>query len=273
MLMHSFSACPLCDTPIGSADLVKTADASSHPSYKPDLPPILRWLRCRSCAHVFTDSYRTELGDRVLFSSALPHQVPNTAQSEHQRNLWAPTVHRVARHLDGGAAVFGATGASRPRWADIGSGGGGLVMTADEFGFAAVGVDVRSEAVTRLQDLGYDAICSTFEDLAFAEPLAVLSMADVLEHMPEPRPALDKARSMLLPDGLLYISCPNSEASTWRSWEQTNTNPYWAEIEHYHNFSRTKLVELLDAHGFRVVDYYVSARYYACMEVIARRAR
>lgn len=98
-------------------------------------------------------------------------------------------------------------------------------------------------------------------------------MADVLEHMPEPRPALDKARSMLSPDGLVYVSCPNSEASTWRSWERTNTNPYWAEIEHYHNFSRTKLVELLDAHGFRVVDYYVSARYYSCMEVIARRAR
>jgi 2-polyprenyl-3-methyl-5-hydroxy-6-metoxy-1,4-benzoquinol methylase len=115
------------------------------------------------------------------------------------------------------------------------------------------------------------AICSTFEDLTIVEPLAVLSMADVLEHMPAPRAALDKVRSMLAPDGLFYVSCPNSESSTWRLWEDANTNPYWAEIEHYHNFSRRKLIELLEEHGFRVIDYCVSARYYSCMEITARR--
>ncbi|MBX3262311.1 MAG: class I SAM-dependent methyltransferase [Labilithrix sp.] len=274
MLTHRFKQCPLCDASVDAAELAKVADVSSHPSYKPELPTTIRWLRCRSCAHVFTDSYRSEVGDRILFSSALPHQVPDTRQSEHQRNLWAPTVRRVIRCLTEkreDVDLLRRKGGRQPRWADIGFGSGGLLMTADEFGFASLGVDARPEAVKRLQALGYEAVCTAFEALTLDEPLDVLSMADVLEHMPAPRAALDKVRSMLAPDGLFYISCPNSETSTWRLWEQSNSNPYWAEIEHYHNFSLTKLVELLEAHGLRAIDYYVSARYFSCMEVIARR--
>lgn len=273
MLEHHFRVCPLCDASADAAEVVKIADCTRHPSYKADLPPTLKWLRCRSCDHVFTASYRTELGDRILFSSALPHQLPDTTQSEHQRNLWAPTVHRVSTRLNQareGGDPHRRKGKGRPRWADIGFGSGGLLMTAEEFGFAAFGVDTRAEAVTRLQGLGYEAVCTAFEALELDEPLDVLSMADVLEHMPAPRAALDRVRTMLAPDGLFFVSCPNSETSTWRLWEQANTNPYWQELEHYHNFSRTKLVELLEQHGLQVVDYYVSARYYSCMEIIAR---
>lgn len=276
MLTQRFSQCPLCDASVDAAELAKVANVSSHPSYKPELPPMIRWLRCGSCAHVFTDSYRNEVGDRILFSSALPHQLPDTRQSEHQRNLWAPTVQRVTGCLTkerSGLDLLSGKKASRPRWADIGFGSGGLVMTADEFGFAAIGVDTRPEAVARLRALGYEAVCTPFESLTFDAPLDVLSMADVLEHMPAPRAALDKVRSMLAPDGLFYVSCPNSETSTWRLWEQANMNPYWGEIEHYHNFSRTKLVKLLDEHGLQAIDYYVSARYFSCMEIIARRKR
>jgi SAM-dependent methyltransferase len=274
MLTISFSLCPLCDAAVDSAEEFKVANASSHPSYKPELPAMMRWLRCRSCSHVFTESYRSEEGDRVLFSSTLPHQLPNATQSEYLRNLWAPTVHRVAERLSetrDRATVFGVQGVNQPRWADIGFGNGGLIMTAGEFGFAATGVDARAEPVERLKALGYAAICSAFENLAIEEPLSVLSMADVLEHMPAPRAAIDKVHALLEADGLFYLSCPNSETSTWRLWEEANTNPYWGELEHYHNFSRSKLLQLLNDHGFRVIDYFVSARYYSCMEIIARK--
>jgi SAM-dependent methyltransferase len=274
MLMHRFTQCPLCDASVDTAELVKVANASSHPSYKPELPATMRWLRCRSCGHVFTESYPSELGDRVLFSSALPHQLPDTTQSEHQRNLWAPTVHRVAERLSEtreDADLHRRRERKRPRWVDIGFGSGGLLMTANEFGFAALGVDTRPEAVKRLNALGYEAVCAPFEAFTIDESLDVLSMADVLEHMPAPRKALDKVHAMLAKDGLFYVSCPNSETSTWRLWEAADKNPYWGEIEHYHNFSRTKLVELLEDHGLLVIDYYVSARYFSCMELIARR--
>lgn len=64
---------------------------------------------------------------------------------------------------------------------------------------------------------------------------------------------------------------PNSESMLWRALDQTKTNPYWGELEHYHNFSRTRLYQLLEETGFEPVIYGISERYRACMEVIARK--
>jgi hypothetical protein len=48
-------------------------------------------------------------------------------------------------------------------------------------------------------------------------------------------------------------------------------NRYWGEIEHYHNFSRGRLYALLKEHGFQPVEYSVSERHRAGMEVIASK--
>lgn len=273
-LKDRFTACPICAASLDRCSAHKSADCSYHPLYTPTLPRIMTWLRCEDCAHVFTDTYWTAEGERQVFSTAHAYQLPAAQQVESLRNVWAPTVHRVADRLcelRGREAVLGRVGAQRPVWLDIGFGAGGLVMVAEEFGFSALGVDVRERAVIELQSLGYRAICSSFETLQLDEPLAVLSMADVLEHLADPVAALRKVNALLAADGLLYISCPNSDTATWRQWEAANTNPYWGELEHYHNFSRGRLIGLLQAAGFAVVDYFVSARYYSCMEIVARK--
>jgi protein O-GlcNAc transferase len=46
-------------------------------------------------------------------------------------------------------------------------------------------------------------------------------------------------------------------------------NPYWGEIEHYHNFFRKRLCALLQEHGFKPVEYHISERARVGMEVIA----
>jgi protein O-GlcNAc transferase len=48
-----------------------------------------------------------------------------------------------------------------------------------------------------------------------------------------------------------------------------NTEPYWGEMERYHNFSRTRLYALLQSHGFEPVRHGTSERYWVCMEVVA----
>lgn len=45
---------------------------------------------------------------------------------------------------------------------------------------------------------------------------AVISMADVLEHMPYPRAGLDAAHRLLRPDGILFLSMPNA-GPLWRA--------------------------------------------------------
>jgi trans-aconitate methyltransferase len=99
----------------------------------------------------------------------------------------------------------------------------------------------------------------------------VISMADVLEHLPDPRAALQRVRSLLAKDGALFVSCPNLDCASWRAMDAASSNPYWVELEHYHNFGRARLMALLAECGFSTVSYGVSQRYKACMELVALR--
>ena len=47
------------------------------------------------------------------------------------------------------------------------------------------------------------------------------------------------------------VSMPNSDTVIWRALDWQDMNPYWFEIEHYHNFNRARLYDLLEEGGFQ----------------------
>jgi protein O-GlcNAc transferase len=57
----------------------------------------------------------------------------------------------------------------------------------------------------------------------------------------------------------------------WRMLHASGANPYWAAIDHFHNFSRAGVEALLAAEGFRSVVYGVDENYRSGMEIIARK--
>lgn len=78
-------------------------------------------------------------------------------------------------------------------------------------------------------------------------------------------------RRLLREGGVLFVSMPNCESPAWHLLNSLDANPYWPEVEHYHNFGRSTLYSLLEQHGFRPLRYGVSERYRVCMEVLALR--
>ena len=154
---------------------------------------------------------------------------------------------------------------------DVGCGDGALSMTAADFGFSAIGLDARAETVARIQQLGFNAQQADFMKVAFDGRPDVLSMMDVLEHMPYPREALLKAASVLRPGGVIVISLPDLTCSSWRIMDAIKANPYWMEIEHHHNFSRQRLTSLLQDCGFELASVAIPNRYKAQMEMYAVR--
>ena len=263
-LVEQFVACPLCNSPHSKP--VGTFACTRHALYHPPLPPTLTWKRCQACDHVYTDSYYTPAGLQELFSQAHTSQVAG-GDLDQQRFIWSEVVERVIDVMDARTRIWNHT----LRWLDVGCGNGGLLFTAQEFGFEATAIDVRSQTVEALIGLGYAAIQTTLEAFCTDQTYDVVSLADVLEHIPYPKTALVQVHKLLNPNGLVMISCPNSECVSWTVMDQTGQNPYWGEIEHHHNFSRTRLSQLLQAHGFEPVLYAVSKRYKACMEIIARK--
>lgn len=262
----SYNGCPICGHSITT--FLCEANCQGHPLWRPPLPTSMKWNTCNQCGHIFTEGFFTENALNYLFSQANEGQIAG-GDLDSQRMLWSPVVERVVRALpDQSRNSEGAP----CLWLDVGCGSGGLLFTAEEYGFAAIGIDARIQAVRAVKSLGYRAIASDFLSYSGEPNVRVISMADVLEHMPYPVGALRHAHDLLHAGGVLFVSCPNIETSSWRLMSAKGINPYWAEIEHYHNFSRTGLVWLLRQCGFTPVDYSVSVRYKACMQIIALKS-
>ena len=257
-----FETCPLCGAE--DAEEVGIASCKSHPLYRPGLPATMRWIRCDRCGHVFVDGYFSEAAMSLVFGAAHPSQLPGEVTLSG-RAVAAKIVEDVSH----------ARGRWEGRWLEVGFGGGALLTTAAEFGYEVVGLDLREESVRRMRALGFDArhgdlmACDGDEIGRFD----VVSLADVLEHMPFPKRALLHVRELLRPGGALFVSMPNMDSFAWQELERQKKNPYWGELEHFHNFGRARLHALLRETGFEPCRYGISQRYLACMEIVARPAK
>jgi SAM-dependent methyltransferase len=256
-----YHACPLCQ----STDIrpLASVNCTGHEMWREPLEPSITWMNCADCEHVFTEGYFTDEALNVLFGRTL-HQQTVGNDIETHRNISAKMVERVV-------TTFGLP--YNRLWLDVGFGNGSLLMTAREFGFDVFGIDLRKQNVEDIEKFGIPAyhgtLQSAIEEIAFKSRPTVISMADVVEHQPFPLDALRCARELLTYPGMLLISMPNAGAPLWHHWNATNGNPYWIEIEHYHNFTRERLYALLRETGFNPVHYAISERYRCCMEVLA----
>jgi SAM-dependent methyltransferase len=251
-----YESCPLCGA--RQFALVGEADCTLYPLYKPPLPPKLRWMQCGACKHVFTDGYWTPEAQALLFSATHPAQRVGS-DVENQRAISARMIEKVLPYRDSGS------------WLDVGFGNASLLFTAREFGFQPVGLDLRAREVETLRKIGIPSHLADIATFETAERFAVVSLMDVLEHMPFPREGLRAAHRLLEPDGVLFLSMPNLDSDLWKLLDAGKANPYWGEMEHHHNFGRARLYALLRESGFEPVRYGVAERYRVCMEVVARK--
>lgn len=251
-----YDACPLCGH--GDMPLLTTSSCDWHKLFKPGLPPTINWMQCRSCGHVFVDCYFDAGAMELLLSDTNDAQVPGV-QFEHGRGVWAPTVERVAAVVGSGS------------WLDVGFGDGSLLFMAAEWGYDVTGIDLRPTTVDLMNGLGVTAHCVDIMDLDGDVRFDVVSFFDVLEHVAYPGRVLEHTHGLINPGGCLAVSMPNMDSQAWRALDNEGINPYWGEIEHYHNFSRARLVALLEEHGFRFHSFGVPNRWRLGMEILAVR--
>jgi len=234
--------------------------------WREPLEPVIPWMKCGACDHVFTAGYFTSEALDILFGNTQHQQTVGT-DLEYHRNISAKMVDRVVAAL----------GLPQDQlWLDIGFGNGSLLMTAKEFGFDVFGIDLRRQNVQDIEQFGipayYGTLQSAISEVTFEAKPSVISMADVVEHEPFPIDALRSARKLIDSPGILLISMPNTSAPLWHHWNATDQNPYCHEIEHYHNFTRERLYALLEDSGFKPRQYAISERYRCCMEILAETA-
>lgn len=249
-----YQSCPLCNA--SDTTEVVRADCSRHSLYNAAILPIITWLNCKTCGHVFTNGFYTDTALSAIFSKTHEGQLVGH-DYENQRYVSARIIEQVLPYQASGV------------WLDVGFGNGALLMTALEYGFQPEGIDLRKDNVKRMKAAGINAYAVPIQEIAGADRFDVMSFMDVLEHIPFPKEALSAARRLLKPDGALVLSMPNMDSPIWRLLDANKQNPYWGELEHYHNFGKKRLYELLAEMQFTPIKYGISTRYRACMEVIA----
>ncbi len=100
---------------------------------------------------------------------------------------------------------------STGRWLDIGFGDGALLCVAATHGWSAHGIEQATSALQHAAARGFSVASDPRADPRFPpRGFDVVSLMEVLEHVPEPGRLLDQACAFLRNGGLLYATTPNA---------------------------------------------------------------
>jgi SAM-dependent methyltransferase len=142
---------------------------------------------------------------------------------------------------------------------DVGCYTGIFVEIAGRHGWDARGVEPSQWAVEQAQARGLRVMQGTLDtaDLPGAH-FDVVTMWDVIEHLTDPRGALERVHGLLKPGGLLVVHTIDLDSLFARLM-----GPRWPWLMemHLYYFSRRSLRAMLEVCGFRVLDDRPQGRY------------
>jgi SAM-dependent methyltransferase len=107
---------------------------------------------------------------------------------------------------------------ARPsRLLDVGCAHGWFMSAATAAGIEATGIEPDVAIASQAIALGHDVRVGYFPDaLRDGETFGVITFNDVLEHLPDPRAALEEAARRLDPGGLLVVNMPDRSGIVYR---------------------------------------------------------
>lgn len=135
---------------------------------------------------------------------------------------------------------------------DIGCGAGGYLYRLQQWGWETYGVEPSQTGALQAQKLGLAVRQGMLEEAGFAANFFdVVRMSNVLEHLPDPKHTLGEIQRILKPDGLVYLTVPNTSSLVFRLFREN-----WYALEtprHVISYSPKTLQVLAQATGFEVV--------------------
>jgi 2-polyprenyl-3-methyl-5-hydroxy-6-metoxy-1,4-benzoquinol methylase len=165
------------------------------------------------------------------------------------------------RPQGGHARLLSLTLAAGPRDVlDVGCSSGYLAAPLAAAGARVVGIELDADAAECARAFCADVLVGDVESMEL--PLGPASFdavvcGDLIEHLRDPRAALERLRPLLRPAGRLVVSTPNVANWAMRMsllagrWRYTDRGIL--DRTHTHLFTRKTLVETVEAAGFRVV--------------------
>lgn len=149
----------------------------------------------------------------------------------------------------------------RPRLLDVGCALGFMLQEAKAAGWEAVGVESSEFAAKyATEHTGCPVYAGTLEKAAFpSESFDVISLMDVIEHIPNPSDLIREIYRILSPDGIIFVVTPNFGSLFVQLYGRTAYG-VWPD-QHVVYYQPSTLTRLLRDNGFsRVItgskDFY-----------------
>ncbi len=168
-------------------------------------------------------------------------------ESEIRRGVFKWMLYQLEPYVTSGRRIV-----------EFGSHVGMFLSVATDEGWTASGIEPSHWAVNWGQkNLSVDLQQGSIEAFEPEAPYDVVAMFDVLEHVVDPRLAIEKANACLVPEGLLLLSTVNTESIHGRirrgRWP-------WFIRSHLHYFTPDSLLALLREGDFEPLEWQVVPR-------------
>ncbi|HMJ14471.1 MAG TPA: class I SAM-dependent methyltransferase [Polyangiaceae bacterium] len=213
---------------------------------------------CAEDGTVYMDPVPTEAALTLLYNDEaqtfnhLARRVPHATNHDDVEALlrWVPDELRGGRLLDVGCAL-----------------GGFLLALSATNEFEAEGVELSEAAAARARGAGLRVRAGRLEDIAEDHQFSVITMLQVIEHIVEPRSALEQCRRLLKAGGMLYLNTPAVDSGSFRFLERRHIHV--SSFGHVSLFTRRSLDALASGCGFRVLAHeYTGGRDLTLHDVI-----
>jgi SAM-dependent methyltransferase len=162
------------------------------------------------------------------------------------------TFGKALKHMFG---RLGQSGGNGRKLLDIGSAGGAFLVAARDFGFQPVGVEPsRWMADFGRRTYNVDIRDGILMPGMFPEPnFDVITIWDVIEHVPDPHGLFSLINRLLKPDGYLLVSYPDVGSLAAKLLGERW--PFWLSV-HLMYYDRRTMAAQLKRAGFETLSFY-----------------
>jgi len=206
---------------------------------------------CDQCGHVMTAPRLEESDLSLLYGTYYPRKHVDVADLRREagrtvtrfaalRRWWMGTDNQGQYSARPGESML-----------DVGCGSGLSLLEAQALGAQVRGVEADPNVGRLADELGLQIHIGSLSDEPFqGEWFDLVTLNQVIEHMPEPNRVLERLRSRLRPGGRLVLVFPNVRSFWCRVFGARWIN--WHVPYHLHHFSREGFAQLAGRCGYRI---------------------
>ncbi|MFA5004810.1 MAG: methyltransferase domain-containing protein [Candidatus Omnitrophota bacterium] len=208
----------------------------------------LKLLRCAHCGLVFADPLQSRKFLKTQYSVFKDELY--ISEEKGRRIAARAVLKKISRFKKPGELL------------EIGCAAGFLLDEAVKLGWKTHGIEpCKWMSDFAKNKLGLGSIFDSLEQAAFrAHYFDLIILADVLEHLDDPRSELERLRKLLKPGGILYISTPDIDSFLSRLLKAK----WWGiQYGHLFYFSRKTLSKMLGLCGFKPLSYSAYLRVFS----------